>query len=398
MIPRHSLPYDINKLFSVVVTSVPAADPADVEKAYADVLGVRAVVLLPSVRAGIHLAILAASGPVTSATGPAYTCGTVHEAIVRSGVRMRLVDSAPGSFLMSPEDISAAVEPGCALVLSEVYGIPYDREMLEIASGRGPAVRILDMAMGIPSPGRMQQLQRSDVALFSFGWGKPMYAGWGGIACLQDPELAGRIRETLARWTMPESVALRFQRACATSLQTIMNQRTLYGLSHEPHIYRMLRKASSSRGERVCRPDTSGGNLPPQWTLPMTALNRKLALHNLRYSVQNADLRRDQAGTYQMSLVETGIVPDPGGKALPQSHFPIRVPSAMRNKMCDYLRGYGIDTGKLFPFPAWLSRDDYPHAAETADEVITLPMGRELTTGEVKAVSKRVEEGLRRIS
>jgi dTDP-4-amino-4,6-dideoxygalactose transaminase len=266
--------------------------------------------------------------------------------------------------------------------------------MLEIASEKRPGVRILDMAMGVPSPERLRQLEVSDVALFSFGWGKPLYAGWGGIACLQDLELAGRIREILARWTTPESVALRFQRACATSLRTVMNQRALYGLSHEPHVYRMFRKASSFRGERVCRPDTSGGSLPPQWTLPMTALNRKLALHNLRYSVQNANLRRDQAGTYQMSLVETGIVHGPGGKALPQSHFPIRVPSAMRDKMCDYLRGRGIDTSTIFPLSGGLSRDLYPHAAEAADEVVTLPLGPTITMDEVRMISGCVKDGL----
>lgn len=395
MIPRHSLPFDINKLFSALVTSVPAAEPADVEKAYADALGVHAAVLLPSVRAGIHMAIRAASGSDKIVVGPAYTCGTVHEAMVRSGLRMRLVDSAQGSFLMSPEDISAGGEPGCALVLSEVYGIPYDREMLEIASEKGPGVRILDMAMGIPSPERLRHLGGSDVALFSFGWGKPMYAGWGGIACLQDPGLAGRIREILARWITPESVGLRFRRASKTSLQALMNQRSVYGLSHEQHIYRMLGKAALSRGETAGRPDMSGGSLPPQWTLPMTVLNRKLALHNLRYSMQNADLRRNQAGTYQMSLVEAGVVRGGGGKTLPQSHFPIRVPAAMRDRMCDYLRGRGIDTGTIFPLSMGLSGDLYPHAAEAAGEVITLPLGPTVTLAEVRMISGCVKDGLR---
>ena len=47
----------------------------------------------------------------------------------------------------------------------------------------------------------------------------------------------------------------------------------------------------------------------------------------------------------------------------------------MRNTMCDCLRSCGIDTSILFPFPVELSRDSYPHAAEAADEVVTLPLG-----------------------
>ena len=127
----------------------------------------------------------------------------------------------------------------------------------------------------------------------------------------------------------------------------------------------------------------------------MTALNRRLALHNLRYSVQNADLRHRQAEIYSRTLVESGIVRGPGSKALPQSHFPIRLPSAVRNEMCDYLRGRGIDTSTLFPLSAGLSRDRYPHAAETADEVVTLPLGPTITLDEVRMVSSCVKDGLR---
>lgn len=398
MIPRHSLPFDTGKLFTILVTSATTENPSDVEKAYADVLGVHEVILLPSVRAGIDMLIRASDGQGMTAVGPAYTCSTVHEAMVRSGSRMRLVDPAPGAFLMSPEDISAACETGCALILSEVYGIPYDRKMLEIARREGPGVRILDMAMGIPSKERLQQLEAGDVALFSFGWGKPMYAGWGGIACLRDEKLAKKSREILARWATPESITLRFQHACSTSLQTVMNQRTLYGISHEQHIYRMTRMFYSSRGDRVCRPDASGGRLPRQWTHPMTSLNRKLAMYNLRYSVQNANLRREQAGIYQMSLIETGILPGPASKTLPQSHFPIRVPSAIRHKVCDYLRDRGIDTSTAFQLSGGLSRDQYPHAAEAADEVIALPLGPTIALDEVRAVSKCVENGLRRLA
>jgi dTDP-4-amino-4,6-dideoxygalactose transaminase len=126
----------------------------------------------------------------------------------------------------------------------------------------------------------------------------------------------------------------------------------------------------------------------------MTALNRKLSLLNLRNSVQNAELRRSQAEIYSRSLVESGIVRGPGSNPLPQSHFPIRLPSAVRNPMCDYLRRRGIDTSTLFALPAGLGREHYPHAAGAADEVITLPMGPSITLDEVRMVSQSVKDGL----
>ena len=126
----------------------------------------------------------------------------------------------------------------------------------------------------------------------------------------------------------------------------------------------------------------------------MTALNRKLALHNLRNSRGNADHRRSQAEIYSISLVKSGIVRGPDSKDLPQSHFPIRLPSSLRNSMCDYLRARGIDTSKLFPLPEGLSRALYPHAAEAADEVLTLPMGPTITLEEVRMVSGCFKDGM----
>ena len=150
MIPRHSLPFGAVKILSSLVSSTPVLGSADLEKAYADALGVSAVILLPSVRAGIHMAIQATNGPDMIVAGPAYTCDTVHDALALSGARTRLVDLAPDSFLMPPKEVSAVTEPGCALVLSEVYGIPYDQEMLQDVYRKGLRVRILDMAMSIP--------------------------------------------------------------------------------------------------------------------------------------------------------------------------------------------------------------------------------------------------------
>lgn len=393
MIPRHSLPFSIGTILSTAVSSGRDAGTSDTEKAFADKLGVAFAVLIPSVRSGIRMAIRMVSRPGLIAVGPAYTCATVHQAMVLSGAEVKLIDTAPDAFLMSPDEVLEAAEPACALLLSELYGLPYDRESLRKSSGKGPAVRILDMAMGIPARERMEQLEARDIALFSFGWGKPMFAGWGGVACFQDPELAGRCREIRDKLVSPETPRTRLRHAWSVALSVLLSQKNIYGLTHQRHLYGLYKAVPSKEDglETSLRP---AGALSPEWTQPMTALNRKLALHNLERAAGNATLRRRQAEMYSQLLTESGTVRGTGSDTLPQSHFAIRVPAALRNKMCDYLRRRGIDTGTLFPFPPGLTRTRYPRAAEVADEVITLPMGPAITLENVRMVSRWVTEGL----
>ncbi|WP_337286857.1 DegT/DnrJ/EryC1/StrS family aminotransferase [Candidatus Methylomirabilis sp.] len=405
MIPRHGLPFGTRGIVSAIASPLPAARPSDVEKAYADILGVHAVMLLPSVRVGIYMTIQAMCEPAMTVVGPAYTCHLVHEAMALNGVRTCLIDAAPKAFLM-PSGITSAITPATALVLSEIYGIPYDRDILDAVCKQGLRVRILDMAMSIPSPERMQRLQAVDVALFSFGWGKPMYAGWGGIACIEDVELAGKIREVRDRWAVEQSFGASFSQWCLTLLMVTLNQRSVYGLLHERHLYRWYKHMTSSRNEEEHPPtpqddvSRSAPCLAPdvlshRWTRPMSHLNRKLAVYNLRNAMQHADLRRRQAEIYARRLVESGIACGAGINALPQSHFPIRVSPAIRDALCDYLRGRGIDTGTLFPFSTRLNRSCYPHASEAGAEVVTLPLGPTITLNEVEMIATYVKSGLR---
>lgn len=400
MIPRHSIPFGIRNILPLLISPARGAHSSDVEKAYADALGVQTVVLLPSVRAGIYLMIRAVSGPDVFAAAPAYTCDTVHQALSLSGARAKLVDSAPDSFLMSPEAIGAVAEPGCVLVLSEVYGIPYKLEMIDRTCIQNLRLRIMDLAMCIPSAERMRTLKSGDVALFSFGWGKPMYAGWGAVACFRDSDLGGCVRDICHRWTKTGSFGLGLRQDSSVLMRVLMNQRGVYGLSHEAHCYRIYKRISGRRRPLESTADfmpspVRPGALPPQWTRPMTALNWKLALANLRHSALHATLRRDQAATYSKLLVEPGVVRGPGSGVLPQSHFPIRIPAVIRDRMCDFLRGRGIDTGAPFPFPQGLKRNDFPNSAKIAEEVVTLPLGPGIAANEVRRVSDCIKEGLR---
>ena len=96
-----------------------------------------------------------------------------------------------------PDGASGHLEVGNrtpALVLCEVYGHTYNLAELERRAASTPAVRIVDMAMAVPCPALFQRLGSYDFGVISFGDGKSMYAGWGGIGFARERALAEAVR------------------------------------------------------------------------------------------------------------------------------------------------------------------------------------------------------------
>jgi hypothetical protein len=122
---------------------------AEVENAYGHVLGAPAVVLFPSARAAIHVVLRATLGMQAPVVCPAYTCDVVHQALDLLRARTHYVDTAAESFLMSPADIGSALEPESAVILSEIYGMPYDADAIDGVCPGGERLRIFDLAMCI---------------------------------------------------------------------------------------------------------------------------------------------------------------------------------------------------------------------------------------------------------
>ncbi len=328
MIPRHCPPFSLRTLWSAVRSGrgdYPRV--ADLERAYAAALEVPEAVLLPSVRAGIYLLLKATLRGNGRVVGPAYTCPVVWEAAILSEAAVRPVDTTPGQLLPAPAELSAVAQPDDALVLCELYGIPSSPQALRRSGASRPQMRILDMAMSIPEPARLRQMDPDDVALFSFGIGKCMYAGSGGIACLADREVAGRLRESCDRWVVEESLRLRVRHGVSVLLRVALHNRRTYRVARAVATWRNLRRRLPALPTPRPAPsvDEIRGRLGPEWREPMTTWNRRLALHNLRDLQHRVEVRRRQAERYYQKLGDTGIVRGMSPDALPQSHFPVNL-------------------------------------------------------------------------
>ncbi len=415
MIPRHLLPFRLSEALSLALAAGPAPSVADVENAYAEALGATGVILFPSARAAIHVVLRAVCGPHAPVVCPAYTCEVVHEALDLLRARTHYLDTAPDSFLISAADIGRALEPDSAVILSDLYGIQYDQASIDEVCPGGKRLRIFDLAMSIPSPQRIGELGAKDVAIYSFGWGKPMYAGWGAIACFQDAEFVRQVRRARDLWVGTSWKASRRLHQASVLIQIVMNQRLPHGILETPVVRSLLKvvrgwnhrppvadgfryEATSAQPAlrfRSVDEERRFSDLPAEWIRPLGNLDRRLAIRNLPLIAEHAELRRSQAQTYCSLLVEPGTFRGPSAQALPQSHFPLRIAAAGRDRFRQRLRRRGIDTSVLFSLPPGVDRRSYPNAALAADEVVTLPMGPSLTPLEVHMIAACAQEAAR---
>ena len=399
MIPRHAPPFSLVSLLSVLRHGHDVS-PSALEKSCAEQFDVRETILLPSARTGILLALRVVAPTVEMVIGPAFTCAVVHQTMQLSGLQVRFIDSDPYGYLMDAEDLRKAADGPSAIVLSETYGLRY-RTSGAAAGDKSPRiVRIWDMAMCVPRPADFRRLEAEDVAVLSFGLGKCLYAGWGGLLLTRSSELAARVRDLRDRWMTPDTRANHLRHGLEVLARTAAHNRSLYGFGRTLADWRSRRAqtftipASSAASTLV----PSEADLPREWVEPMTPLNRRLAMANLTRAAEGLDLRHRQAAEYFRHLKPLDLISGIDMESLPDSHFPIRVASKARNALRRYLLCRGIDTGTYFPFPRGLQRANYPNAARASDEVILLPLGRSIREGEATKIARHVTEGLSRVA
>ncbi|HXP59910.1 MAG TPA: DegT/DnrJ/EryC1/StrS family aminotransferase [Dongiaceae bacterium] len=412
MIPLHRPGFGLGTVLGSCLSNTRGRSLRRLEEAYTEASGGAWAVWLPSARAGIGWALRAALEEPASVIGPAFSCTVVHEAMVRSGGELRLLEPATGSFLMAPQAISELETGRHALVLCEVYGHTYDLAELERRAASTPAVRIVDMAMAVPCPALFQRLRSYDFGVISFGNGKSMYAGWGGIGFARERALAEAVRRqrdlALAQGHFP----LLLRRALRIGLRTAAHYPWVYGLSWRlwyrgrPLLGRARRWWGRNRSPEPPPPGPpAAAQIPqawsddrtcaPEWHLPSTHLDRGLALWNLRQAHCFHTARLALARRYHENLegVEGVTRPEPSSSAL--SHYTVRLDAARRNRIKQRLWQDGVYTISLWTFPPHLDRERFPNTFRLSSEVINLPLSPWMSPDHVDQVCERLRRAVR---
>jgi dTDP-4-amino-4,6-dideoxygalactose transaminase len=375
MIPRHRPPFGVGTVLATTLSTANTVSVERVEEAYAAEFGLYAV-LLPSARAGICWALRAVVNPDTSVIGPAYTCNVVHEAMARSGGKLRLIDAGINTFLIDPARLASETCDNCAVVLSENYGYSYEPYAENDSVSVAPRLRIFDASMTIPTIQSFERVLGNDCVIFSFGIGKCIYSGFGGIGLTKDKNLADEIRNRRDAHLRKETLLLLIMRGAEIGLRTMAHTRSLYGL-----LYKFRRPPS----DLETFPSAWSGDelISKEWYLPSTYLDRRLALHNLQHRTELNERRINLAARYHRNLAGAAGVISPSLAPYAMSHYTIRVPSELRDGIQAALWRLGVDAGTLFRSPSYISMNWYPNARRISGEVLNLPLDANLNNEDV---------------
>ena len=276
---------------------------------------------------------------------PTHTFVATWLAVTQCGAVPIPVEVCPDTYQLDASRLAAAMTARCrAIVPVHLYGMPADLDaILELATAhRIPVVEDAAQAHGTRYHGRRIG-GHSTAASWSFYPGKNLGAfGDAGAVTTNDPKVAARLR----------------------SLRN-------YG-STERYVHDEL--GFNSRLD------------------PIQAAILRVKLQHLE--AWNAR-RQEIAMRYQSGLADTGLVlPKVPDWAAPSWHlFPVRHPrrDALRKALADA----GIETLIHYPIPPHLqrayanlgfARGAFPVAEETADTVLSLPIGPAMTEAQVNAV------------
>ncbi len=167
------------------------------EAAFAKYIGSEHAVALSSCTAALHLALAAIGiGEVAEVIIPTMTFASTAEVVLYFKARPVLVDCAPGTFHIDPQQIERAITSRTKAIIPVHYaGHACDMDaILDIAQRHGLKV-IDDAAHALPAlyHGKMVGTL-ADITCFSFYATKTMTTGEGGMITTANQEYADRIR------------------------------------------------------------------------------------------------------------------------------------------------------------------------------------------------------------
>jgi len=173
--------------------------PARLEREIKEYFGKKHVFLVSSGKAALFL-ILSGMKRLTGKKKviiPAYTCFSVPSAVRMAGLEIELCDVRPDTLDYDYNQLKLLVDDDTACILStHLFGIPSDVANIRSLIGNRKIFVVEDAAQAMGASDDDQKLGTlGDVGFFSFGRGKNISCGSGGVIITSSEDIADTIRK-----------------------------------------------------------------------------------------------------------------------------------------------------------------------------------------------------------
>lgn len=140
----------------------------------------------------------------------AFTCLAIPEGIMASGAHPVYADIEPNGFNMDADDLERKITSQTrAVIVQHTFGIPADMERIKYVADKADIPIIEDCCHTFVSTYKGKMVGSFGVGSFySFEWGKPVVAGIGGSAIINDSNLNERIQSQYKDYRFPSTVKL----------------------------------------------------------------------------------------------------------------------------------------------------------------------------------------------
>lgn len=324
--------------------------------------GARHLFFVSSGKAALTLILLGlkSRSPRRQVVLPAYTCFSVPSAVARAGLSISLCDLAPKTFDYDLRLLDNAInDETLCVVASHLFGIPADLDGIN-ARCRARGIYVVEdaaQAMGGLSQGRRLGTI-GDVGFFSFGRGKNITCGAGGVIVTHSDEIAKAILPCYnALPAMGRGADV--TEMAKLALMALFIRPTLYGL---PAALPWLRL-----GETVFDTD-----------FPIQKLSGRGAglLWNWKARLESSNAARARAG----ADYKKGLDQAPDVQPVAYLRFPWLCPNkAERDRF--YTQAKPLGVSRMYPsalheipqIQGQFGGRDYPVACDVASRLVTLP-------------------------
>jgi len=402
-IPRAGIPINYEELKTIIkkLSMRELVDGDDIEKFennFGDYVGSKCALSVNKARTGLMVALQALSlKPREEVIVPAFTCPIVFEVVLRLGLKPVLVDVDPTTYNIDPELVRKAVSSKSKVVVPiHMFGYPCDiAPIVEIAEQHELYV-IENVAQALGAEYMKNKVGTyGDISVFSFGPGKNITSGQGGIITIKNDDLIQKVTNVQANLLKPDI------KDVVSSIRNILG---MYVFS-TPYLYWLIEERVEAETQEEdtmtmknlmtlmhehkdsLYPTVQLKKMPNVCAAVADVQLKKIEKIN-QERVRNAEILTNQLRS--MAEIHDYQIPktDSHSRAV-FTRYVVRVPQKRRDFIAKRLIKEGIDVEKPYHFLERIlgSFGDFPCAKQLTRTLITLPNQPTLSESELNWIS-----------